>query len=166
MSAARAHMAEMAETFSFKADIQQMMSLTTDTFYPNNELFFRELIFNASNALAKIRYGSITRPRQYGSATQTLHHQIDQQLGSNCEVRHRRFHGGIGCWRGLVTSATHDKPTWSMALPRLPCCRQCDRLARTLIMNRTTGRQELIMNRTTGRQEQVVLSQCKRELNK
>lgn len=49
-----------AEQFSFKAEIQQLLNILVHSLYTEREIFLRELISNASDALNRIQFEQLT----------------------------------------------------------------------------------------------------------
>ena len=54
------------QTLSFQAEVQQILYLVTHSLYSNKEIFLRELISNASDALDRLRFEAITKPELLG----------------------------------------------------------------------------------------------------
>jgi len=48
-----------AHTYKFKAEVKQLLDILTHSLYTNREIFLRELISNASDALEKIRFETL-----------------------------------------------------------------------------------------------------------
>jgi len=54
------------EEFSFNADVSRLMDIIINSLYQNKEVFIREIISNASDALDKLRFVTVQNPEYLG----------------------------------------------------------------------------------------------------
>ena len=52
----------MAEVHGFQTEVTKLLGLLAKSLYSNKEVFLRELVSNASDAIDKLRFVSITKP--------------------------------------------------------------------------------------------------------
>ena len=85
----------MARKMKFKAELQQVMEIIVHSLYSHKEIFLRELISNASDAIDNLRYQSLTRPELAGKEETWEIRLIPDQKARTLTVRDN----GIGMTR-------------------------------------------------------------------
>lgn len=63
-------MSSKKETLQFKTEVQQLLNLIINSLYSNKDIFLRELISNASDAIDKLRFRAQTEPDILGDDTE------------------------------------------------------------------------------------------------
>ena len=75
--------AEATEAFEFKAEIQQLLNILVHSLYTEREIFLRELLSNASDALNRIQFEMLTNRDVLDPETElAIHIEADQEAGT------------------------------------------------------------------------------------
>src|ERR1700687_3723769 len=62
--------AAQKQTLGFQAEVKQLLQLMIHALYSNKEIFLRELISNAADAIDKLRFESIAKPEWYENSSE------------------------------------------------------------------------------------------------
>lgn len=86
---------EQPETFTFQAEVNQVLSLVINSLYSHKEIFLRELVSNASDALDKIRFRALTEHDVMGEDKELKIQLIPDETNQTLTIRDN----GIGMSR-------------------------------------------------------------------
>lgn len=92
--------APTAQTYEFQAETRQLLDIVIHSLYSNKEIFLRELISNASDALDRLRYEALTRPELLGADDELEIRLIADPDGRTLIIRDN----GIGMSRDEVVA--------------------------------------------------------------
>jgi molecular chaperone HtpG len=88
------------EKLGFQAEVKQLLNIVVHSLYSNKEIFLRELISNASDAIDKLRFEGLSDPALYGSDS-----QLEIKVSFNKEARTITISdNGIGMSRDEMVS--------------------------------------------------------------
>jgi len=75
-----------AEKFAFEAEVHKMLDIVVNSLYQNKDVFLRELISNASDALDKIRYLLLTESDKYKEGGEEIPLEVQIFLDEEAET--------------------------------------------------------------------------------
>ena len=72
-------MAAQVETYQFQAETRQLLDIMIHSLYTTKDIFLRELISNASDALDRLGFESLTKPELTAEdSTKEIRLEVDQ----------------------------------------------------------------------------------------
>ncbi|HEY5145153.1 MAG TPA: ATP-binding protein, partial [Polyangiaceae bacterium] len=75
--------APAASTHAFQAEVSQVLHLVIHSLYSHKEIFLRELVSNASDALDRLRFRALTEPDLFeGDTTLAIRVRADRDHGT------------------------------------------------------------------------------------
>ncbi len=84
------------ESHQFQAEVAKLLQLMVHSVYSDRDVFLRELISNAADALDKLRYEAIAQPDAAGRRAAAQYHHHPRQDGQDAHHRRQRHRHGRG----------------------------------------------------------------------
>src|SRR5881392_464717 len=100
------------ERHEFQTEVRQLLDLMIHSLYSHKDIFLRELISNASDALDKLRFEALTRPELQPAG------ELEIRLEADAAARTLAvWDNGIGMSREEIVQHRHHRPLGHARVP-------------------------------------------------